>query len=128
MTCLFRTTWPATVVLFVLIAPAGAQQGLSGADWRYISGDAGGTKYSPLAQIDASNVSKLKIAWRWKSENYGPRPDFNLEATPLAINGKLFFTAGAQLTFFTSWDGSAPTRPDCAVSAELGAAASMKSK
>ena len=61
----------------------------------FISGDAGGTKYSPLAQIDASNVSKLKIAWRWKSENYGSRPDYNLEVTPLAINGKLFFSAGA---------------------------------
>ena len=43
---------------------AWAQKGSAGADWRYISGDAGGTKYSPLAQIDASDVSKLKIAWR----------------------------------------------------------------
>jgi glucose dehydrogenase len=59
---LSRTILPATAVVLMLIAPAGAQQGSSGADWRYISGDAGGTKYSPLAQIDASNVSKLKIA------------------------------------------------------------------
>jgi len=57
-----RTILPASAVLLMLIAAAGAQQGSSGADWRYISGDAGGTKYSPLAQIDASNVSKLKIA------------------------------------------------------------------
>jgi glucose dehydrogenase len=39
----------------------------------YISGDAGGTKYSPLDQMNASDVSNLKIAWRWKSENYGAR-------------------------------------------------------
>jgi quinoprotein glucose dehydrogenase len=91
-----RTILAANVVVLMLTVPAGAQQGSSGADWRYISGDAGGTKYSPLSQIDASNVSKLKIAWRWTSENYGSRPDFNLEVTPLAINGKLFFTAGAQ--------------------------------
>lgn len=75
---------------------AWAQKGSTGADWRYISGDAGGTKYSPLDQINASNVSQLKIAWRWKSLNYGPRPDYNLEVTPLAIGGKLFFTAGSQ--------------------------------
>src|SRR4029078_9026410 len=91
-----RVILPAAAVLLMLTAPASAQRGSSGADWRYISGEAGGTKYSPLAQIDASNVSKLRIAWRWKSENYGPRPDYNLEVTPLAINGKLFFSAGTQ--------------------------------
>ena len=91
-----RTILPAAIVLLMLTSPASAQRGSSGADWRYISGDAGGTKYSPLAQIDASNVQKLKIAWRWTSENFGPRPDYNLEVTPLAINGKLFFSAGVQ--------------------------------
>ena len=49
-----------TAVLLMLTAPAWAQQGSSGADWRYISGDAGGTKYSPLVQIDASNVSQAE--------------------------------------------------------------------
>ena len=73
-----------------------AQKGSGGADWRYISGDAGGTKYSPLDQIDASNVGKLKIAWRWTSQNFGPRPDYNLEVTPLAVNGRLYFAAGVQ--------------------------------
>ena len=80
----------------ILAATAWAQHGSTGADWRYISGDAGGTKYSPLDQINASNVNKLKIAWRWESLNYGPRPDYNLEVTPLAIGGKLFFSAGSQ--------------------------------
>jgi glucose dehydrogenase len=83
-------------LLFVLTNATWAQKGSNGADWPYISGDAGGTKYSPLDQINAANVSKLKIAWRWKSLNYGPRPDYNLEVTPLAIGGKLFFTAGTQ--------------------------------
>src|SRR5580698_1813926 len=86
-----------TFAFVLLLAVSGeAQKGSAGADWRYHSGDAGGTKYSPLDQIDASNVSKLKIAWRWTSENFGPRPDYNLEVTPLAINGKLYFAAGVQ--------------------------------
>src|SRR5579862_166039 len=88
------------IVLSVLLAvpafQAWAQKGSAGADWRYHSGDAGGTKYSPLDQINASNVSKLKIAWQWTSQNFGPRADYNLEVTPLAINGKLYFAAGAQ--------------------------------
>lgn len=84
------------VFLPILTLPAWAQKGSGGADWRYISGDAGGTKYSPLDQIDASNVGKLKIAWRWTSENFGPRPDYNLEVTPLAVNGRLYFAAGVQ--------------------------------
>src|SRR5689334_3266 len=86
----------AAILLPIVAAFAWAQKGSSGADWRYISGDAGGTKYSPLDQINAANVSKLKIAWRWKSENFGARPDYNLEVTPLAVNGKLYFSAGAQ--------------------------------
>ncbi|MEO5926274.1 MAG: PQQ-binding-like beta-propeller repeat protein [Bryobacteraceae bacterium] len=86
----------AAVLLPTASLTAWSQARPVGADWPYISGDAAGTKYSPLSQIDASNVSKLKIAWRWKSENFGPRPDYNLEVTPLAINGKLFFTAGTQ--------------------------------
>jgi len=57
-----RVILQATVVLLMLTEPAWTQHGSPGADWRYISGDAGGTKYSPLAQIDASNVQKLKIA------------------------------------------------------------------
>jgi quinoprotein glucose dehydrogenase len=92
----FRSIIPAAVLLPMLAVTASAQRGSAGADWLYTSGDAGGTKYSPLDQIDASNVSKLKIAWRWKSLNYGPRPDYNWEVTPLAVNGTLFFSAGTQ--------------------------------
>ena len=51
----FRLIIPAAVLLPMLAVTASAQRGSAGADWRYISGDAGGTKYSPLAQIE----------WRW---------------------------------------------------------------
>jgi len=40
------------------------------AEWRYYGSDAAGTKYSPLAQIDASNVSKLHTAWSWDAKNF----------------------------------------------------------
>src|SRR5262245_3817146 len=71
-----------------------AQHGAVGGEWRSYGGDAGGTKYSPLDQINASNVKQLQIVWRWKSENFGPRPQFNWQVTPLMIGGVLYLTAG----------------------------------
>ena len=64
----FRPTLCSVALLPIASLATWAQTGSAGADWRYTSGDAGGTKYSPLAQINASNVNQLKIAWRWKSE------------------------------------------------------------
>ena len=58
-----------------LSLPVVAQRGTVGGNWNYYGGDAGSTKYSPLDQINAENVKNLQIAWRWKSDNFGPRPD-----------------------------------------------------
>ena len=66
----------------------------SGAEWRSYASDSFSTKYSPLDQINAENVSKLRVAWRWKSNNFGPRNEGNMETTPLMIGGRLYFTAG----------------------------------
>ncbi len=63
-------------------------------EWRYWGGDEGSSRYSPLDQIDASNVANLEIAWRWKAANYGPEPDFIYRATPLKVGDKLFTVAG----------------------------------
>ena len=48
--------------------------------------DSGTSKYFPLAQIHRGSVNDLQLAWRWKADNFGPRPDFNYQATPLMIN------------------------------------------
>ena len=74
--------------------PASAQTGAQGGEWRHYGGDLGSTKYSPLDQITADNVADLEIAWRWMTDNFGPRPDFNYQATPLMIGGVLYTTAG----------------------------------
>jgi quinoprotein glucose dehydrogenase len=74
---------------------AAAQHGTTRGEWRTWGGDLGATRYAPLDQIDASNFSKMEIAWRFKTDNLGPRPDFNLQATPLMINGVLYATAGS---------------------------------
>ena len=59
-------------------------------------GDLGNTRYSPLDQINADNFNKLEVAWRFKTDSLGPRPEFNLESTPLMVNGVLYSTAGTR--------------------------------
>lgn len=85
-----------SALLFAFAGGLHGQQGTKNGEWRYYGGDAGNTKYSPLDQIDASNVKQLEIAWRWKAENFGPRPDYNWEVTPLMVGGVLYFTAGSR--------------------------------
>jgi quinoprotein glucose dehydrogenase len=76
--------------------PMAGQTGAANGEWRYYGADAGSTKYSPLDQIDKDNVKDLRIAWRWHAENLGPRPEYNLEATPLMVGGVLYTTAGSR--------------------------------
>jgi len=76
--------------LLFAIAASG-QQGTSG-EWRYYGGDAGGTKYAPLDQIDATNVNTLIETWRWNSPDnaiVGPS-NHAFEATPLMVDGVLY--------------------------------------
>src|SRR5262249_57446129 len=95
MTRVSRTT--IFIALCFLIArpfDTRAQRGAVNGEWRWYGGDAAGTKYSPLDQINASNVNQLQIAWRWKREGFGSRPDSNWQVTPLMIGGALYFTTG----------------------------------
>ena len=56
----------------------------------------GHTRYAPLDQIDATNFSKLTVAWRFKTDHLGPRPEFMFESTPVMANGVLYSTAGSR--------------------------------
>ncbi len=65
-------------------------------DWPTYGGDLGNTRYAALRQIDAGNFNKLEVAWRFKTDSLGPRPEFKFESTPLMVNGRLFSTAGTR--------------------------------
>src|ERR1700720_3931929 len=56
-------------------------------DWAYYGHDAGGMRYSPLAQINRENVSRLKVAWTFHtgdiSDGHGRRKRSGFEARPL---------------------------------------------
>jgi quinoprotein glucose dehydrogenase len=83
-------------LIFVGTTSLGAQSGAKNGEWRSYAGDAGSTRYSPLDQINASNFSKLEVAWRFKTDNLGPRPEFQYEGTPLMASGVLYATAGSR--------------------------------
>ncbi len=55
-----------------------------------------GTRYSPLDQINAVNFGKLEVAWRFKTDNLGPFPEYKLEGTPLMVKGVLYATGGTR--------------------------------
>src|SRR5947207_1764664 len=65
-------------------------------DWPSYNADVAGTRYRPLDQINAANFSKLEVAWRFKTDNLGTRPEFKLEGTPLAVHGVLYATGGTR--------------------------------
>ncbi len=43
----------------------------------------------PLEQITAANFNDLEVAWRFKTDFLGNRPEYQFEATPLLIKGRL---------------------------------------
>jgi quinoprotein glucose dehydrogenase len=69
-------------------------------DWPAYTGDIKGTRYSPLDQINASNFNKLEVAWRFKTDNLGTRPEFKLEGTPLVVKGIMYATGGTRRSVF----------------------------
>ncbi|MBY0495066.1 MAG: PQQ-binding-like beta-propeller repeat protein [Cyanobacteria bacterium] len=105
---------------------AGATQG----EWRFYSGDNAATKYSPLDQINKSNVAALKIAWRRPQvdaslmKGQSVRLLNNFRSTPIMVDGVLYASNGVGLaeafdpeTGKTIWvqrpgiDGSGNTDP-----------------
>ena len=90
----------AFVLLIMMLlwttTPVAGQSGATNGEWRSWGADGGTTHYSSLDQINKDNVKDLQIAWRWKTENFGPRIDFNYRATPLMIGGVLYTTAGSR--------------------------------
>jgi len=83
--------------LLIIIAPAllGAQEP-DLAEWPYVGAEQGHSKYSPVDQINRSNVDQLEIVWEWEP-NEMPMPELGarpagFQATPLMINNVLYIS------------------------------------
>jgi quinoprotein glucose dehydrogenase len=98
-----RIAFVSIAVLLAAVAGVRAQRpqpsgagGRPAGDWTHYTADVRGTKYSPLDQINGTNFSKLEVAWRFKTDSLGPRPEYKLEGTPLAVNGIVYSTGGTR--------------------------------
>jgi quinohemoprotein ethanol dehydrogenase len=72
------------------LARAAAEPG----QWFLTGRDGSGAYYSPLAQIDASNVARLGLAWEYRFGTYR-----GMEATPVVIDGVLYVTGNWGVTY-----------------------------
>ena len=64
-------------------------------DWPLYNRDLAATRFSPLKQITAANVSKLAKAWSYPLQSSGGSPlGGGLEAVPLAVGGVLYLPSG----------------------------------
>src|SRR5205814_1374707 len=87
------------VVLLALTAVVSSQTGqpsTANGEWPTYNADLRGTRYSPLDQINGSNFNKLEVAWRFKTDNLGPFPEYKLEGTPLMVDGVIYTTGGTR--------------------------------
>ena len=94
----------ALIAAIVIAATGYASAQGQGVDWRFYSGDNGSTKYSPLDQINRSNVTQLKIAWRRPqidpaliASEPNLRLSNNFRATPIMVDGVMYASNGIGL-------------------------------
>ncbi len=65
-------------------------------EWRTYGGDLASTRYRPYDQITRDNFSKLEVAWRFRTDSFGPRPETNFQGTPLMVGGVIYSTVGSR--------------------------------
>jgi quinoprotein glucose dehydrogenase len=92
-------------LLWLTMSVSAAQQSTNqpstkNGEWPYYTGDLKATRYSPLDQVNASNFKELEVAWRFKTDNLGTRPEYKLEGTPLMVKGILYATGGTRRAVF----------------------------
>src|SRR6266852_5469921 len=82
--------------LFFMLALSSAA---SAQEWQFYGGDAGGTRSSPLRQINRQNVASLKRSWTYhmgEADRIGSGADRDrvapFESTPLVIDDLLYFS------------------------------------
>jgi len=89
--------WKLCVLLLCasLVPCAQAQPPVPNTEWPVVGNDPGGQRFSPLTQINKSNVSKLQIAWRYRNGDFSRgernRHSTSFEATPILVKGRLYF-------------------------------------
>src|SRR5438094_736982 len=64
-------------------------------DWRATGGDPGNSRYSPLDQINRTNVAALRVAWVYHTGDVQADTRSEIQATPIVVDGVLYTTTPA---------------------------------
>ena len=64
-------------------------------DWRTTGGDPGNSRYSPLDQINRTNVATLRVVWIYHTGDVQANSRSEIQATPVVVNGVLYTTTPA---------------------------------
>jgi quinoprotein glucose dehydrogenase len=88
----------SALVLWATLPAAGQAPAFTtqNGEWQTYGGDLRSDRYSPLDQINADNFNKIEVAWRFKTDALGPRPEFNLQSTPLMVKGVMYTVGGTR--------------------------------
>ncbi len=95
-----------TLLVMLLLSQLSLQaQTSQPVEWPAYGNDAGGMRFSPLTQINPQNVTKLTVAWtfrtgeleQYKGTDAAEKAAF--EATPLMVDGTLFFSTPTSRVF-----------------------------
>lgn len=88
--------------------PTGIDSSTVASDWQHWGGSAAGRRYAALDQINAANVSKLQVAWTFRTGVGGA-----FKATPLQIGDTLYVClAGNRIAALDSATGTERWRFD----------------
>jgi quinoprotein glucose dehydrogenase len=75
----------------------------SAQEWRWYGGDAGGSKYSSLDQINRNNVRRLKPVWIFESGDQSDGKEYPVksafETTPLVVDGVMYLSTSFHRLF-----------------------------
>ena len=86
----------AMVFISTILTPSAQEEGTQNGEWPSYGGDLAHTRYSPLDQITGDNFNELEVAWSFRTDNFGPTPEFSLQSTPLMVNGVVYTVAGTR--------------------------------
>ena len=88
----------AAAVLPALQAQVQTAQKNAAAEWPMYNRDLGGTRFSPLTQINAKNVGRLTRAWTYKVGKVKAEGiTGGAELTPIVVNGRMYLTTNNKL-------------------------------
>jgi quinoprotein glucose dehydrogenase len=94
----------ASLLLLLLLTPSlpSARGRHPDREWRVYGGDPGSTRYSPLDQINRSNVHRLKVAWVFHTGDKREDPPSTIECNPIVVDGTLYLTSPSLKVFALS--------------------------